>query len=290
MPPMRRRSRAGGGDGAVCRHHDVLGGAHRGGGADPGRHRGLHAASRSSAALLHADRRHAVRGDGRHRTRRLAARVDPLLRRQHRRVGHDGLLRLAAATRRAARTKPIACRRPAMRSATSAAACCCWSTSRGSCSRRRSALPTRRPPRRRRSSAWRCGGWCFRFRSSARCPSRRSSLDAGERPRGSSLAAAFGRLGRTFREIRRYKHAFLLFIAMLLYQDGIQTIIRMASIYGAEVGIDQTAQIAAFVMVQFLGIPFSFLFGSARRAHRHQAGALHRAGGLHARRRSSATS
>lgn len=75
------------------------------------------------------------------------------------------------------------------------------------------------------------------------------------------LSTAFGRLGRTFRDMRRYKDAFLLFLAMLLYQDGIQTIIRMASVYGAEIGIDQNAQIAAFVLVQFLGIPFSFLFG-----------------------------
>jgi UMF1 family MFS transporter len=75
------------------------------------------------------------------------------------------------------------------------------------------------------------------------------------------LAAAFGRLGGTFAELRRYRHALLLFFAMLLYQDGIQTIIRMASIYGAELGIAQNAQIGAFVMVQFLGIPFSFLFG-----------------------------
>ncbi len=81
-------------------------------------------------------------------------------------------------------------------------------------------------------------------------------------PGGAVLAAAFGRLGRTFREIRKYRHAFMLFIAMLLYQDGIQTVIRMSSVYGAEVGIDQTAQIAAFVMVQFVGIPCSFWFGS----------------------------
>jgi UMF1 family MFS transporter len=87
-------------------------------------------------------------------------------------------------------------------------------------------------------------------------------LEAGEERSAGLLSAAFGRLGRTFREIRTYRHAFLLFIAMLLYQDGIQTIIRMASIYGAEIGIDQNAQIAAFVMVQFLGIPFSFLFGA----------------------------
>ena len=87
-------------------------------------------------------------------------------------------------------------------------------------------------------------------------------LEPGEGARMNVLVAAFGRLGRTFRELRRYKHAFMLFLAMLLYQDGIQTIIRMASVYGAEIGIDQNAQIAAFVMVQFLGIPFSFLFGA----------------------------
>jgi UMF1 family MFS transporter len=77
-----------------------------------------------------------------------------------------------------------------------------------------------------------------------------------------SVSAAFKRLARTLSEIRKYRHAFLMFIAMLLYQDGIQTIIRMAAVYGAEVGIDRNAQIAAFVMVQFVGIPFAFLFGS----------------------------
>jgi UMF1 family MFS transporter len=51
-------------------------------------------------------------------------------------------------------------------------------------------------------------------------------------------------------------------IAFLLYNDGIQTIIRMAAIYGAEIGIDQNAQILAFVVVQFVGVPFSFLFGA----------------------------
>jgi UMF1 family MFS transporter len=76
------------------------------------------------------------------------------------------------------------------------------------------------------------------------------------------IGAAFSRLGHTLSEIRKYRHAFLMFVAMLLYQDGIQTIIRMAGVYGAEVGIDQTAQIAAFVMVQFVGIPFAFLFGA----------------------------
>lgn len=87
-------------------------------------------------------------------------------------------------------------------------------------------------------------------------------LEPGERSNTTVFAAAFGRLNRTFREIRRYRHAFTLFLAMLLYQDGIQTIIRMATVVGAEIGIDLNAQIAALVMVQFLGIPFAFLFGS----------------------------
>jgi UMF1 family MFS transporter len=67
---------------------------------------------------------------------------------------------------------------------------------------------------------------------------------------------------KTFTELRRNRHAFLMLVAFLLYNDGIQTLIRMSSIYGAEIGIDQNAQIAAFVMVQFVGVPCSFLFGA----------------------------
>ena len=66
----------------------------------------------------------------------------------------------------------------------------------------------------------------------------------------------------TFQELRRNRNALWLLIAFLLYNDGIQTIIRMSSIYGAEIGIDRNAQIEAFVMVQFVGVPCSFLFGA----------------------------
>jgi UMF1 family MFS transporter len=66
----------------------------------------------------------------------------------------------------------------------------------------------------------------------------------------------------TFQELRRNRNALWLLIAFLLYNDGIQTIIRMSSIYGAEIGINRNAQIEAFVMVQFVGVPCSFLFGA----------------------------
>jgi UMF1 family MFS transporter len=50
-------------------------------------------------------------------------------------------------------------------------------------------------------------------------------------------------------------------LAFLVYNDGIQTIIKMATAYGTELGIDQSALIGAILLVQFVGIPCSFLFG-----------------------------
>jgi UMF1 family MFS transporter len=84
----------------------------------------------------------------------------------------------------------------------------------------------------------------------------------GQAPAGSMLTIGFQLAWGTLRELRSYPNALLMLVAFLLYNDGIQTMIRMSSIYGAEAGIDANAQIAAFVMVQFVGIPFSFLFGS----------------------------
>jgi UMF1 family MFS transporter len=83
----------------------------------------------------------------------------------------------------------------------------------------------------------------------------------GERGDEGSIVAAFVRLRDTLRELRLYRNAFVMLVAFMLYNDGIQTMIKMASIYGAEVGIDFNAQIAAFIIVQFVGIPFAFIFG-----------------------------
>jgi len=66
---------------------------------------------------------------------------------------------------------------------------------------------------------------------------------------------------KTFAELRRYRQAFLLLLAFLIYNDGIQTIIRMATTYGAEIGLDENAMIVALLVTQFIGIPFAFLFG-----------------------------
>ena len=77
----------------------------------------------------------------------------------------------------------------------------------------------------------------------------------------STLRFAFERIRATFRSLRSYKNAFLLLIAYLIYGDGIGTIIRMATVYGAELGIEQGHMIGAVVLVQFVGVPCTFIFG-----------------------------
>jgi UMF1 family MFS transporter len=73
---------------------------------------------------------------------------------------------------------------------------------------------------------------------------------------------AVGRLAGTFRDIRRYRQAFLLLLAVMIYSDGIGTIIRMAAIYGAELGLSEGVLIGTVLMLQFVGMPFAFLFGA----------------------------
>jgi UMF1 family MFS transporter len=75
------------------------------------------------------------------------------------------------------------------------------------------------------------------------------------------LAMGFRQLGGTLQELSRFKHALLLLAAFLIYNDGINTIIRMAAVYGAEVGIPGGHMILAILMIQFVGVPFAFLFG-----------------------------
>ena len=76
-----------------------------------------------------------------------------------------------------------------------------------------------------------------------------------------SLTAGFKRLFVTFKEIRKFRELFKFLLAFWLFNDGIGTIIKMATIYGNEIGIGQTDLIGALLMVQFVGIPFSFAFG-----------------------------
>jgi MFS family permease len=73
---------------------------------------------------------------------------------------------------------------------------------------------------------------------------------------------SFKRLGETLREIRQYRQLFRYLVAFLIYNDGIGTIIGVAAIYGAELGFGTLELILALLLVQFVGIPFSLIFGN----------------------------
>jgi len=87
------------------------------------------------------------------------------------------------------------------------------------------------------------------------------TLDARRRGTGSVAAVSFRRLMTTLKEIRQYRELFKFLLAYLIYIDGVGTIIGVAAIYGAELGFGSLELILALLLVQFVGIPFSLIFG-----------------------------
>ena len=87
------------------------------------------------------------------------------------------------------------------------------------------------------------------------------AVTSARQPGVNPAVQAFRQLAATLRELRQYRQAFLMLVAFLIYNDGIGTIIRMAGPYGQEIGLPQESLILAFVMVQFVGIPFAIAFG-----------------------------
>jgi len=90
----------------------------------------------------------------------------------------------------------------------------------------------------------------------------REPASGGETAHGvNPLLGGIRRLRKTLREIRRYRQLVIFLLAFWLYNDGIGTIIKMAAIYGSEIGIGTTDLIGALLLTQFIGIPCSLLFG-----------------------------
>jgi UMF1 family MFS transporter len=95
------------------------------------------------------------------------------------------------------------------------------------------------------------------FRRIPEPPAATEDLSHGQ----SVVSLAFKRIFETIKEIRQYKELFKFLISFLIYIDGIGTIIGVAVIYGAELGFGSTELIAALLLVQFVGIPYSLIFG-----------------------------
>ncbi len=65
----------------------------------------------------------------------------------------------------------------------------------------------------------------------------------------------------TFKDIRQYKTLSLFLLAYWLYMDGVDTIVRMALAYGADIGLEASDMILALIITQFVGFPATILYG-----------------------------
>jgi UMF1 family MFS transporter len=75
------------------------------------------------------------------------------------------------------------------------------------------------------------------------------------------LTRGFRQFVATFREIRNDRRILLFLAAYILYIDGVNTVIKLATDFGLAIGLDQGALMKALVVTQFVAFPAAILFG-----------------------------
>jgi UMF1 family MFS transporter len=79
---------------------------------------------------------------------------------------------------------------------------------------------------------------------------------------GGLWTRSFGQLFTTLKEIRGYPMTLTFLLAFLFYNDGIQTVIGVASTYGAkQLGFGQSVLIATILLIQFVAFAGAITFG-----------------------------
>ena len=79
---------------------------------------------------------------------------------------------------------------------------------------------------------------------------------------GGLLQRSFGQLYTTLKELRSYPMTLTFLVAFLFYNDGIQTVIGVASTYGTkQLGFGDSVLIATILLIQFVAYGGALLFG-----------------------------
>jgi MFS transporter, UMF1 family len=79
---------------------------------------------------------------------------------------------------------------------------------------------------------------------------------------GGLMSRSFGQLWTTLREMRSFPMTLTFLVAFLFYNDGIQTVIGVASTYGSkQLGFGQSVLIATILLIQFVAFGGALLFG-----------------------------
>ncbi|QIP87503.1 MFS transporter [Streptomyces sp. Tu 2975] len=96
-----------------------------------------------------------------------------------------------------------------------------------------------------------------RLRDRRITPSGEGAVDSGWR-----------QLVATLRDMRRHPLTLSFLLAYLVYNDGVQTVISQASVYGSEeLGLDQTTLITAVLLVQVLAVAGALSMGRLARTY-----------------------
>ncbi|WP_426560345.1 MFS transporter [Angustibacter sp. McL0619] len=85
---------------------------------------------------------------------------------------------------------------------------------------------------------------------------------------GSLVREAFGQLANTFRHLRGFPNTLRFLLAYLFFNDGIQTVIGVSSVYGAEqLGFSTNQLIETILLVQLVAFGGALLFGRLARSY-----------------------
>jgi MFS transporter, UMF1 family len=68
-------------------------------------------------------------------------------------------------------------------------------------------------------------------------------------------------IGQTIKEVRQYKYIVIFMIAYLLYIDVVNTVIRLATTLGTELGVGVTTLLGVVILVQLIGFPSAIIYG-----------------------------
>jgi MFS transporter, UMF1 family len=86
---------------------------------------------------------------------------------------------------------------------------------------------------------------------------------ASSEAHGNLLTDGFRQLGRTVKNLRAFPLTLYFLLAYLVYNDGIQTVIALASQYGTEeLNLEQSTLIITILLVQFLAFGGALLLGA----------------------------
>jgi MFS transporter, UMF1 family len=109
------------------------------------------------------------------------------------------------------------------------------------------------------AAVWWAGFTFIPFRGIQNHPPR-----AVEDVEGGILASSFGQLWKTLKDMRNYPVTLTFLVAYLFFNDGIQTVISQASLYGTdELDFALGTVLATYLLVQFVAVGGALAFGRA---------------------------